>query len=188
MEGGQSGFDSNHAIAATMSLSGNQSTFGGGQGVLNQSGYISPEYPTGSVGAYVGPSSRHSIIPGIVVQAQDVQLAQSNWKPPQGSGDGLLSEIQNDSQMPGGPQDQRHDIVAGNSYGGGQELVTEATTTRASTRKGDGSRKKSRKTALSEEELNGQKARGRPRLDTRDESASDVSIARPARSIYKVLH
>ena len=183
MEGGQSGFDSNHAIAAPKSLSGNQSTLGAYPGAINQSGYISPEYHTGSVGAYVGPSSRRSIIPGDVGQAQDVQLAQSNWEPRQGSGGGLLPGAGIDSQMHGRPQDQHHDIVAATSYGGGQEAHTEATATRASTRKGDGSRKKSRKTIESEEELNGQKARGRPRLDTRDESASDVSIAGPARSI-----
>lgn len=57
----------------------------------------------------------------------------------------------------------------------GQDKPT--TTERSSSGEGDqqGPLKKSRKESLtSEEEANKQKSRGRPRLDTRDESASDV--------------
>ena len=114
-----------------------------------------------------------------VTQAQDVQSAQFDPLPRRDSDGDLGSAGYTYPAIPRQSRAQYLEGVVELSHGDEQQAMTQtATTITATMRRVAGPRKKSRKHVENAEEYQGeQKARGRPRLDAHDESASASDVS-----------
>ena len=169
MGDGQTDSGSYGVNAAAMPFSSYQPAIEYPQSAMNQTGYKSFEDHR------ISPSTAYDL-GGNIARAHDVHSAPFDQLPRRPGDENFVSDIYTYPAIPRQSRGQASNDLAEPSLVGEQQAVMEMTTTRAATiRKGAGSRKKSRKNIVAEEELGEQKARGRPRLDAHDESASDVS-------------